>query len=83
MQEPRLTTAETMKTPLSLVVAFPKHAENGHRSKVLRCGYKPPEVTALTGKDLFHPYDSLQVEIEQAPLLQISCIFLNLFAVPP
>ena len=52
MQEPRLTTAETMRTPLSLVVAFPKHAEDSRRSKVLRCGYKPPEVTALTGKEL-------------------------------
>ena len=70
MQEPRLTIAETMRTPLSLVVAFPKHAENGHRSKVLRCGYKPPEATALAGKELLHPCDFLHSMTEQAAFPQ-------------
>ena len=70
VQEPRLTTAETMKTPLSLVVAFPKHAEDGYSSKVLRCGYKPPGATALTGKELLHPCDSLHSTIEQAAFPQ-------------
>ena len=70
VQEPRLTTAETMRTPLSLVVAFPKHAENGHRSKGLRCGYKPPEATALTGKELSPSCDSLHATTEQAACQQ-------------
>ena len=48
------------------MVAFPKHAENGHHSKVLRCGYKPPEATALTGKELLSSCDSLHSTTEQA-----------------
>ena len=50
MQEPKLTTFETSKTPLTLLVAFPKHSESEHRPKVMRCGHKPPEETALTGE---------------------------------
>ncbi len=50
VQEPKLTTFETSKTPLTLLVAFPKHSESEHRPKVMRCGHKPPEETALTGE---------------------------------
>ena len=42
VQEPKLTTFETSKTPLTLLVAFPKHSESEHRPKVMRCGHKPP-----------------------------------------
>ncbi len=59
-----------MTTPLSLVVAFPKHAENGHHSKVLRCGCKPPEATALIGKELLPSCDSLQFMTAQAAFPQ-------------
>ena len=50
LQEPKLTTSETSKTPMTLLLAFPKHSEGEHRRKVLRCGHKPPEESALAGE---------------------------------
>ena len=35
---------------MTLLLVFPKHSESEHRPKPLRCGHKPPEETALTGK---------------------------------
>lgn len=49
-QEPKLTTAETVRTPMTLLLVLPKHSESEHRPKPLRCGHKPPEETALTGE---------------------------------
>ena len=49
-QEPKLTTAETVRTPMTLLLVFPKHSESEHRPKPLRCGHKPPEESALTGE---------------------------------
>ena len=34
---------------MTLLLAFPKHSESELRRKVMRCGHKPPEETALTG----------------------------------
>jgi len=67
-QEPRLTTAETSKTPLTLLLAFPKSSENEHRPKVMRCAHKPPEETALTGDALASVHSQSPEESEAVPL---------------
>ena len=66
LQEPKLTTFETSKTPLTLLVAFPKHSESEHRPKVMRCGHKPPEETALTGKTPSLPFASVLTRVLNA-----------------
>ena len=68
VQEPRLTTAETSKTPLTLLLAFPKSSENEHRPKVMRCAHKPPEETALTGEALVSVLRQDSEESEAVPL---------------
>ena len=70
VQEPRLTTAETAKTPLTLLLAFPKHSEDEHRPKVMRCGHKPPEEAALTGEALASAH-SQSSEKAEAVLLHL------------
>ena len=39
-QEPKLTTAETVRTPMTLLLVFPKHSESEHRPQPLRCGVR-------------------------------------------
>ncbi|EIE26263.1 hypothetical protein COCSUDRAFT_64412 [Coccomyxa subellipsoidea C-169] len=49
MQEARMTTAETLQTPLTLLVAFPRLPMQGAPREALRCGPAPPDSAALGG----------------------------------
>lgn len=49
LQEARLTTEETLRTPLTLLVAFPRLPTQGAPEEPLRCGPAPPDSAALGG----------------------------------
>lgn len=44
-----MTTAETVRTPLTLLVAFPRLPMQGAPQEALRCGPAPPDSAALGG----------------------------------
>ena len=44
-----MTTAETVQTPLTLLVAFPRLPMQGAPQEALRCGPAPPDSAALGG----------------------------------